>query len=147
MKTQIQHLIMALGLTTIIGGASLFGAWELNGYANVPFGFQVQNRTMPAGKYFVTRANPLSPAYESKALLIRNLSTGDEVIAFAPISKYGNHGDGKLVFKEFGNQYFLTEVCFESESVGHGLTQTGVEKEIARSGSKRPGVLASVRLK
>jgi len=146
MKTQIRRLGIAFGLSALMGSALLLGAtWELNGYAQVPFGFQVENRVLPAGNYFVTRANPLSSAYASNALLIKNMDTGDAMVALAPISKYHNNGDGKLVFKQFGNQYFLTQVCFQSESVGHGLTQTRVEKELAKSGSGP--VLASIRLK
>ena len=146
MKTQIRKLAIATGLSALMGTAVLLGAtWDLNGYAKVPFGFQVENRVMPAGNYFVTRANPLSFAYDSNALLIKNMDTGETMTALAPISKYHNHGDGKMVFKQYGNQYFLTQVCFQSESVGHGLTQTRVEKELAQSGSGP--VLASVRLK
>lgn len=101
---------------------------------------------MPAGNYEITEASTLSSAYDSNVLLVRNMNTGASALALAPVSKYNNHGEGKLVFKQFGNRYFLTEVEFQGESIGHGLTQGHVEKELARNGSIGQGTLASIRM-
>ena len=146
MKNQLKRLAMATGLSTLMGGALLLGSWDVNGHAEVPFDFQVNNRTMPAGHYEITEASTISSAYDSNVLVIRNMNTGASVIALAPSSKYNNRGQGKLVFKEFGNRYFLTEVAFQGESIGHGLTQSHVERELSRNGSMGQGVLASIHM-
>jgi hypothetical protein len=75
--------------------------------ANIPFAFQVGNKTMPAGEYRVTRAFEGSDTVQ----LIRR--TDSSAGAFLPqtIPDYTDkNAEPKLVFHCYGKECFLSEV-------------------------------------
>jgi hypothetical protein len=138
MKYQLNRLAVTIGLSAVMGSALLIAGAGAKETAEIPFDFQVKDRVLPAGTYSV------QPMANSTALVIRNVGTGESIMALAPLPQLGKAGDAHLVFNRYGERYFLSQVWFGYEGAGHGLVQSRAEKEIAPGGA---GVLASVRLK
>ena len=89
----------------------------------VPFDFTVGNRALPAGTYQVSY-------YPAKhAILIR--SQDERFHAFT--STYPadpSTGGGKVVFRKYGNQYFLHEVLCSAVSMNVALPTSRLEKQV-----------------
>src|SRR5207247_4764075 len=70
MKTKLRNIAMTIGLTAVLGSATLVAEVKNKSIANIPFDFQVKTTTLPAGPYAVD----YSP--DSKLLVFRNLANG-----------------------------------------------------------------------
>ncbi len=98
--------------------------------AQVPFGFSVNGKVLPAGSYTVNS--------DSVSLLIRSDRGG----AITLSQKMESRGaTPKLVFHRYGDEYILTEVWMGGGS-GHKLPQTRRERELAaaRNGANTASV-------
>jgi hypothetical protein len=80
--------------------------------ADIPFAFQVGNKPMPAGEYWIQRANDQD----------RGLA-----LTLAVDAKDGK-SDPVLVFHKYGNSYFLSEI-WTGESQGRQLFKSEREKD------------------
>jgi len=101
-----KYLWLPLLLMAVIGSAALTTkAQSSNGVrANVPFEFNVGDKTLPAGKI---TAREMSPG----ALAISNVDKRQHAIRIAHgVSSFNQNGPAKLVFRKYGNRYYLTQV-------------------------------------
>jgi len=140
MKNQLHRMAAVIGFSALLGSA-LLGAPYGNSTAEIPFDFQVRDRALPAGTYTV------STAPGNGMLNMTNRETGESIFVSAPSNQYRKPGEGKIVFRKYGARYFLGEVCFASESVGHKTLLSNDEKELIGITVKSAPVLASIRLK
>ncbi len=139
MKNQFRHLAMTIGLSAVLGSSLLVAQTGNKATADIPFGFQVKDKAMPAGAYSVNETP------NRGVLQVRNEQTGASIMVMAPVANAGKAEGSKLVFNRYGDRYFLSQIWFEGEGVGHGLGTGRLEKEIAVNYGT--GVLASIRLK
>ena len=103
-----KYLWLPLLLMAVIGSAALttkaqstFGV-----RANVPFDFNVGDKTLPAGRII---AREMSAS--SGALAISNLDKRQHAIRIAHgVSSSNQNGRAKLVFRKYGSRYYLTQV-------------------------------------
>ena len=92
---------------------------------SVPFGFIAGDRSLPAGDYSV-QVNPergsvvLHQEGQSPLLLLTNQRES----TYTPPR-------GKLVFKRYGANFFLSEVWNQDNATGQALTPSAAEKEMA----------------
>jgi len=110
--------------------------------ADIPFKFVVNKQTLPAGQYEITRFGSLG-----EAVLVHNAETGDNAVSNANAARSLNPADRtKLVFKRYGDRYFLSQVWVEGSSSGQQLPKSAHEAEVAMDFSSQPVViLASLR--
>lgn len=107
--------------------------------AKVPFDFHIQNKALPAGTYQISHAS-------GNAILIRSLDWRFQ--AFAPTYATDPllRGDGKLVFRKYGTQYFLREVLCSRGNINVAIPASKREKQVsveeARLGSSNQTVAA-----
>ena len=74
--------------------------------ANIPFAFNVGNKTLPAGKYTISVLNPTS---DRRVLQIRS-TNGRSSAMIQTNSVIGNTSDdAKLVFQRYGDRYFFAQ--------------------------------------
>jgi hypothetical protein len=103
-----KYLWLPLILMAVIGSAALTTKAQ-SSYgvrANVPFDFNVGDKTLPAGKI---TAREMSAS--SGALAISNLDKRQHAIRIAHgVSSSNQNGPAKLVFRKYGNRYYLTQV-------------------------------------
>jgi len=93
---------------------------------NVPFDFQVSGKTLPAGEYAVMR-------FSEKVILIRSVDHKTSVVAQAPerIQAGANDVTERLVFHQYGGQYFLSQVWLRRDEDGRELGPSGDERRAA----------------
>jgi hypothetical protein len=126
MKTKI--LAMAGAVLLSIIGAGVCGAQTRTLEVNVPFAFEVGNKTMPAGSYRVETVLTGNGSLQvlrsnsGEARLTISMPTAPNIGALAP----------SLIFHRYGNHYFLAQI---RTGGGHArdLYPTLQEKELARS--------------
>ncbi|MGO9403331.1 MAG: hypothetical protein ACLPVW_07655 [Terriglobales bacterium] len=108
----------------------------------VPFEFVAANKIVPAGEWVVQIA-----IEEGNVLDIRNahtnagvFSTSSRSEAKQPASHYA------LVFRRYGDRYFLSEISLQGSKIGYRLRESKAEAELrARNvSSTEETVLASV---
>ena len=124
MKKQILNAVITLSVIaalSIAGFAGLDGKLE----ANIPFDFMVGGKKLPAGKYAVGQGGA------SAALIVRNWETRQAAAAITQGLQVRDGSKPQLVFRRYGDQYFLAKVI--SYSSGLELLKTKAEREAAKS--------------
>jgi len=117
-------LIVALSLVTAVASAN--GQSSKQQRANIPFEFVVGDQEMSAGSYSVASAT-------SEALKISGTENGMSTFRLShAINGLTPAEKGKLVFRRYGNHYFLAEVWTAGESQGRRLLKSKGEKAIER---------------
>lgn len=124
-------LIVAVAFVTAIVSAN---AQSRSARANIPFEFVVGTKTLHAGSYSVT-AMP----GDSR---VRISSDEESVLRLAINAESSKPAEkGKLVFRRYGNRYFLAEVWNAGEQYGQQLLKSkeekAIERELASIPSKR----------
>ena len=128
MKKQLLSIAATLTLIlpmSIIGFAGLSGRVK----ANIPFDFTVGNKEFKSGKYTVSR---LFNGNTADTLIIRSADNSEA--ANFNVNSVTGKGDSqaRLVFRRYGNQYFLAQI-FDGESrEGYGLLKSKTEREAAK---------------
>jgi hypothetical protein len=116
---------LALALVLAVGSAMAQSSVSLR--ADIPFEFTVGKATMPAGEYSVrSLAQPYVVAiaavdHSAQAALI---TQGAEAVTATE--------QAKLVFRKYGDRYFLAEIWSLGTRMGHRLPVTGTERELTK---------------
>jgi hypothetical protein len=94
--------------------------------AQVPFDFMVANTIVPAGECAVEVAT-----MDGKILLIRNADSNVSLFSrsFLTEGKQGSSGYA-LVFKRYGDRYFLSGIELEGSKIAYRLPESKVEAEL-----------------
>ena len=105
-------LALLLALGAVSANAQTGGMIE----ARIPFDFAAGETKLKAGNYTVKRIS-------KDALQLRNAQTKTSVIVMAPlvIQQTRNDAPERLVFKLYGNEYFLSQVWTNRTANGRGL--------------------------
>lgn len=98
--------------------------------ANIPFDFTVVDKKLPAGKYWVSRAQQ---SQGDMILQIRSTKGNANVIRLTiPVNTLYPTRDASLVFHRYGDEYFLSEVWPKGGSVGRELVKSRAERALER---------------
>jgi hypothetical protein len=144
MKRQAYLVVTLIMLTTVIGlsTAKAQTITSLNLVADIPFAFNIGDKTMPAGEYTVQCMNPSSP---TKVLQVRSKNGRDSVMVRtnSVIGKIANNA--RLVFYHYGDQYFFAQAWLPADNIGMQAPRSRAEKELARGKRTTETVVATVR--
>jgi hypothetical protein len=133
MKTTLRNIAMNIGLTAVLGTATLLA--QTTSKANIPFDFQITGQTLPAGQYIVKLAQ------DTRMLVFRNVATGNSSMVQAHPCKSGTLEDPKLTFLHSGERYTLESAWFAGVQGGYAPPRGKSD----RADSER-GIVATVRL-
>jgi hypothetical protein len=126
MKRQAFSLVSLLTLLLVAGSAF---AQTVHVRGNIPFNFAVGNKTLPAGTYDVGTIDHRN----SKILLLEARDGNASMMVGSNAAENLKPADKtKLVFNQYGNRYFLSQIWVAGETRGHQLPKTSREKETAR---------------
>jgi hypothetical protein len=130
LKKQILSIAATLSLLipiSIIGFAGLSGRVT----AEIPFDFTVGSVEFKAGKYSVGR---LSDSNSGSVLIIRGEDNG--AVANFNVNKATDNGSSqaRLIFRRYGNQYFLAKVFDGHSGEGAEFQKSKAEREAAKKG-------------
>jgi hypothetical protein len=146
MKKQIYTMIAGLAVMLATGVAVHAQTGnDAQHVVDIPFEFNVGDKTMPAGEYTIRHVNPSS---DRAVLQITRKGAGSVLVATNDtIGKARNAST--LVFNCYGNSRYLAEVWTAGESLGLQARRTrgerAAEGELAQLGSRREVV--ALRLK
>jgi hypothetical protein len=94
--------------------------------AQVPFDFMVSNKIIPAGECEVG-----SVGMDGQILAIRNFDARKGALAKSSLDKANQAADSTvLVFKHYGNQYFLAEIRLVGSNQIYKLPESRAEAEL-----------------
>lgn len=79
--------------------------------AAIPFDFTVGGKLMPAGDYLVARVTP------SGAWMLKSQAKAGGVLFVAMTEDYGQREQPKLLFRRYGGENFLAQICTGSIAV------------------------------
>lgn len=108
--------------------------------ADIPFDFSVTDKKLPAGKYWISRAQ--ESAGDS---VVQIMSTDGESIATRfsiPVVTFNLKNRGELIFHRYGDQYFLSEVWPAGGGTGRAFLKTHNERELQRN-ARANGIAAT----
>jgi len=105
--------------------------------ANVPFDFTVGDKTFQAGKIITGM-----PRSDAGAMTIRNIDNGQHALRVARTLRGADTSDlAKLVFRKYGNRYFLAEVWVPGVRVWEVIksrSERAIEREIRLASNSKP---------
>ncbi len=131
MKQGILTLVATLGV--VLGLAVMAGAQTRNKIdATIRFDFAAGETKLKAGDYSVRRIS-------DKSFLLRSADGQNKAIVLAPISIRQQRPEGspeRLVFKRYGNEYFLAQVWSNRNGDGSALSPTKTEARLAKQMEK-----------
>lgn len=113
-------ILMLAGLTGLVSAQAI----RPRIMANVPFEFDSNGKTMPAGECVITLQGDGAPI-----LLIRS---GNENLLAIPQTTESTRASGKttLVFHQYGDRYFLASISLEGRTRGYEFPARKLEAEL-----------------
>ena len=139
MKNIVARGLVKFGLLAVVlmiaaGATAQAQTLQYKVTANIPFDFTISDKKLPAGKYSVVRAQN---------------STGDQVLLFSsadghqqlsrltiPVYALDVMKEGVLVFHQYGDEYFLTEIWPAGGQTGRALPKSRAERELQRQSNE-----------
>jgi hypothetical protein len=130
----LHKMILAMFLLLAVG----VGYAQEGIKVSVPFDFTVGKQTFPAGEYTVAPM-PMS----LNKMLLRN-RTGEVLIFMQtnPAESRERANSARLVFNQYGGEYFLTQIWQGGSDFGQQLIKSSVEIEMARATQSRAQLVA-----
>jgi hypothetical protein len=126
MKRQALKMFALLTLLVMVGATAVYG--QVTARYDIPFNFVVAGKLLPAGEYLVQRGSP----NDQSLLVMHNmnrrisLATGTILIGGRDLQN-----KSKLVFRRYGEEYFLAQVWIENESIGRKIKVSRSERQVA----------------
>jgi hypothetical protein len=124
MKKQILNAAITLSVIAALSIAGIAGL-DRNVEANIPFDFIVGGEKLPAGKYTV------ETSAAQRVLMVRNWKTKQGAGAISQDYQVPRGSKPHLVFRRYGDQYFLAKVITYTSGVE--LPKTKAEREAAKA--------------
>jgi hypothetical protein len=122
--------LLAVMMIVAAGVSAKAQSLEYKLTANIPFDFSVADKKLPAGKYWVSRAQQ---GQGDMIVQIRSAAGNANVLRLTiPVSSLYPTRQGSLVFHRYGDEYFLSEVWPKGGSTGRVLPKSKAERELKR---------------
>ena len=137
-------LLVLVGSMAVAAQAQTSGRRQL--IANIPFQFNVGNKTLPAGEYSVRQVNPDSDC----GVLLLSSRDGNASAMIQVDSVIGKAQEtAKLTFHRYGNKYFFAQAWIDGDNTGmqapKSKAERAAESELAGLQSKTETVALRAR--
>jgi hypothetical protein len=131
MKYPNLRMVAMVGLLLALGAVSAKAQTGGMIEASIPFDFAAGDAKLKAGDYTVKRVS-------KDALQLRNEQNNTSLIVMAPLAIQQKRNDApeRLVFKRYGNEYFLSQVWTNRAADGRGLFASKTENRLAKQMDK-----------
>jgi hypothetical protein len=142
MKKQAFSTFTILGLLLLITAVSVHAQYHRGKtVTTIPFDFIVGDKTLPAGEY---RLQPNRSDSQNVWLLQSRNYRANVYFLTMSVQSGEAQEKGKLVFRKYGDQYFLSQIWRTGDKGGRELVKTRREHELAKnSGERQTIVLAT----
>ncbi|MFN0112348.1 MAG: hypothetical protein ACKVZH_26120 [Blastocatellia bacterium] len=126
MKKLLFSLVMVGCLIFSYAAAATTSLYSFRIKANIPFDFQVGKKKFPKGDYIIESVG------QSGATLIRREKGGKAINVMTVVDKLTDKHKSKLMFRRYGDQYFLARIWDGSSSSVLKIEKTDAEKKVAK---------------
>ena len=133
----IERAIALVVLTLLVTVSSAFAQTDRQTLVDIPFGFTVGAKAMPAGTYLIRRNRKDSDV----VWVIQNKATGDAAMLLTR-SVHSTHTQesAKFVFRKYDDFYFLSEFWAAGTNTGREIQITSQERALAKSLAVAPQI-------
>ncbi|HEY3039732.1 MAG TPA: hypothetical protein VGJ66_13415 [Pyrinomonadaceae bacterium] len=140
MKKQAFGILTMFGLLLVVTAVSVH-AQSKRSIINIPFNFNVGQKTLPAGEYTV---EPLRKDSQT-VWLVENRSQHASVL-FTTTSVWTSETkeETKLVFNRYGDQSFLSQIWTAGDNSGRELPRRRSELQLAKNGIQPEKVVVTL---
>ncbi len=129
-----RHLSLTIAIVIVSGVLAVNASAQQRIRANIPFSFNVGEKTLSAGVYMLTVINPTS---DRRVVQIRSFDGRASAIVQTTIVRGSLADEAKLVFRRYGRQYFFAEMDTAGDAVTLVTAKSRTERSISRA-IKRP---------
>jgi len=132
MKKNMIRFVALFGFVFALSAVNVFAQGKPMLKADIPFDFSAANRTLPAGEYTVKELSSLS----GNLIAVTN---GKAAVGVQTMQAHSTKPAGKamLVFRRYGDQYFLAKVIYKGGTMGQEIIKTSAEKKAIKGDSNR----------
>ena len=139
-KGFITAALLAMAIT-VAGVSAQAQTLQYGLTADIPFEFSVSGQKLPAGQYWISRAQQASG---DTVLQIRSTDGHSTATRFSiPVVTFHPKKRGQLIFHKYGEQYFLSEVWPAAGERGRAFPKTNAERQLERDA--RNNVVGAVK--
>lgn len=134
MKKQTLGIVMALCFVTTLATVCVRAqSGMIEGRATIPFDFVVRDQTFMAGEYTIERVT------QGKDILMLRRADDSASVMFLtrPADVLANTEQSKLVFRRYGDQYFLSQIWSSNDSTKNELYRCRRERVLVREIAQR----------
>jgi hypothetical protein len=133
MKRQSLKTFVMLSLLLLVTAVSI-AAQTSRKTVTIPFSFNVEEKTLPAGEYTI---EPYRTSYNNLWLL--KSQDGDSKILFTTnsVGSVETQRKDMLVFRRYGSQHFLAQIWTAGSSSGRELVVRRPKAELAKNTVER----------
>jgi len=131
---------IALLLLLVMGALTLAQAGPGPARFTVPFEFAAGTQVLPAGEYSI------SPALSDRndRILLRSHDGRTVTTVFAvPVKSQGASSQTTLVFKRYGERYFLSQFWTQGSALGREVPASSAEQEARKQTEAKLAVIAA----
>lgn len=133
MKKIIFSFVAVCFLALNLSPASAAPVFGFRIKADIPFDFQVGKKKMPKGDYIIESIT------ETGAIVIRKEKGGKAVNVMTVKDKHTDKHKSKLMFRRYGDQYFLARIWDGSSETVLKIEKTSAEKKVAKMFKDKSG--------
>jgi hypothetical protein len=126
----IQRAMALSGLLVLLTFSSALGQSDRLTIINIPFNFTVGETAFSAGKYVIERNRKDS---DTVWVIRHNGDVGEAIILTRPVRANDTQEDSKLVFRRYGDLYFLSEFWFAGEQSGREIQISNRERALEKA--------------
>jgi hypothetical protein len=130
----LKSLIAAAAFLICLGGGIAQAQNSVE--VEVPFEFNTGKWQMPAGTYTIERNTSGYIVFQ------KNDRSASSILVTHGVSNPDRKGEGRLVFRRYGDRHFFAELWHPNYDTGRAVTPTPLETEMART--EGPVQLASI---
>lgn len=132
MKRNTFRFAAILSLALMLAASVVFANPDLRIKATIPFEFSVGSQTLPAGKYI------LKPLNNNGLLVIQGADDHHlaAIINTSGVQAIPGQEQARLVFRKYGDQYFLGQVWPGGVAAGYQSGKSDRERELLKAPNK-----------
>ena len=118
------------GLLVLLTFASALGQSDRQTIIHIPYNYSVGEKAFPAGKYVIERNRKDS---DTVWVIKRNDNVGKAMLLTRPVRANDVQQDTRLVFRQYGDLYFLAEFWTAGDQTGREIQVSDREKALDKA--------------
>jgi hypothetical protein len=138
MKKQALKNFTMFSLLLMLTAVSVAAQSERSKITNIPFSFNVGEKTLPAGEYTV---EPNRRDYDKVWLVQSRDGHSSALFTTMPVRASETQEKTKFVFHKYGDQYFLSQIWTPGGNSGRELLMPRLERELAKNAIERQTIV------